>query len=144
MNLMDFVNEREVEEKRPEWDSLKSKISGLYLKSEEFWQPEDECEIESRAVKTQVILKSSTKITKEGKVKFLILREFIFSDLDEHIFDDVKFEKEDEAIEWAESECEFINECSKRDLWFDGRRYLWKFEIEDGIFRVKERTHGWV
>ena len=78
------------------------------------------------------------KGARKGKTEFVVVRTLYIEGADA-FFDEIEFETEGEALGWAYSEKELADFCSDNELWFDGRRYLWRFTVEDGVFRIGER-----
>jgi len=123
-------------------EPARSALSALDLVSKRFWFPEDEPQDEAtKALSGFVGFQGAVRPPKDprkGKTKFVVLRTLYIDGADSFL-DEIEFGTEGEALGWAYSEKEFADFCSDKALWFDGRRYLWRFRIEDGLFRIGER-----
>lgn len=88
-----------------------------------------------------VELKGIRKLDKKGKFKFYLERYWHYSELEEIIADEVSCKNIDELEKVFESEKDNF-ECLRSlpdDVLFDGRRYCWKFEVNDGIIYFTEK-----
>jgi hypothetical protein len=118
----------EQEREQNEWDSLRSRTSRYYIKTEEFpeWCEEEETlAFLSCSMSGQVVHSKKDP----SKVKFRVHRDFRGRGMEEMISDAVDFEKEDEAIDFM------LQEKKSLDFRADGnvvviRHYFWS--LKDG------------
>jgi hypothetical protein len=87
-------------------------------------------------------MKCDRRIKKNGKIEYLLLRNFYYDSIDDLLDDEITFNKIEELEQMFLNEKEsFESErLLPKDVLFDGHRYCWRFEIHnDGTVEFVEK-----
>jgi len=131
----------------------KSRVSRVNARTSEFWFAEDEFPEEgTKALHGYARFGGFVQQpkNKDGRVKYTAIRALFIEETGEWFSDEILFDKEGDALSFIYGKQNFVNACAENHVWFDGRRYVWHFAVENSFSRLigfpaseplKERTN---
>lgn len=121
----------------------RDKVNNLFFALDDIYTWNWDENEERIPLKLDVTLSAATKPNKKGKLQFLLLRMFKYSDDIYDVEDEVVCKSLEELLQLFENEkeeWEYFKEQGQKGILFDGHRYMWNTKIEDGNVIFLEKT----